>query len=445
MKNKANDLLENINNEFNNSLPDSGFSLSKMFKRDGMPSKMVNLLLLTACTTGAFSGNAFASDSLEQNQTKSQVEQSYETMRDTFVDVTDINAKNIVEISESNEGGVYNFHGSDRLIALTFDSNLDNLKPEAKNWLDVNNLNTANESRAVFKIKQDDIAYANIANYDYSQDNVELTENQLEMFHPDYVPENAREIKTITPDETPMLHQNHDLFVLAHELSHLNDNQVDLTVNNNEMTKIEKTLTKEAASDIFGIMAVSKAKDLNLDDTIQLLDDVSQWRSDNVSLHKDVEHGTTPILNEFKENITNNPEMFDDIKSLDFNNLDDTTSKFAFSTMEHLDFDFQKHDEIMKNEDFKYSRIDLYENERALEDLLREDLDLSRKESNSIEDNLFDNIQSNQNDMTAESQMEEPVNKGELDLEISLKSELDQMPTKVASKNNDRNNSLRMS
>lgn len=313
--NKNDELLTDIDQEFNKSLPDSGFSLTKAFNRDGLTYKVVNLLLLAACTVGAFNGYSKIEELV--NSRSDNLIIHTEMMKIKYEDTTVISADNLEEISNNKATGVYKIKGTDRLTVLSYDDDDKEVhSDETKNLMNLYEI-PKNYSYAVYNPDNMDINYVNID-----------TNNKNFLY---------------LMDKNALVYQHEDLLTLAHELAHVNLSQLEYEqqANSEGVSDFEKMLVKESSSDLFSVMAVSKIKNLNIEETTKMLIEKSQERNLAMHLNSDYDHSTMVALKGLSNAFRSDSKTFEDLKSLSFDEMDKVLVEFAISSVDKIDIDFK--------------------------------------------------------------------------------------------------------
>lgn len=438
-------LLSDINNEFNNSLKDDSFSLTKMFKKGSLPVQIINTLLLTACTTGAFGAHAKNANELEVESHFAPTNLNYELIKENYQDTEIITAQNLEEISENKMKGIYKFKGSDDLILLAFENETYQFPREAIDFIESSNLQQ-DGSYATYNPQYPDVGFVNVNNLkgiqpveDYIS-NADIVWDDEIIESPNPVEENPDwngwvppeiEIEYSAPTEEelkleerlheqenrekefnnkivkhkqenwPLFYENEDLFVLAHELSHSNGNQKDFsksvqeineTTNYQGVTEFQETLTLETSSDLFGILAVSKIKDLNLEDTKQLLTEVSEYREHNFSKYKDSRHFTSTYIDNFNNMLTESPEILTELQNLNLDKLNETMTNTGISYVENSDLNFKEMNRTLnRNSDFSDLSEEVYSK-----------LSVNSEEAELIKNMILTDISKNKNERQLE-------------------------------------------
>lgn len=395
-------LLSEINNEFNDSLKDDSFSLTKMFKKGSLPVQIINTLLLTACTTGAFGANAKNANELDVENHFVPTNINYDLIKENYQDAEIITAQNLEEISENKQNGIYKFKGSDDIILLAFENETYQFPREAIDFIQSSDLQQ-DGSYASHNPVYPDVGFVNVnhskdiqpiedyvSNTDIVWDDeiiespnpveetpewdgwvppeidfedIEPTEEENELDRRLHEQENREKefnnkIVKHKKENWPLFSEHEDLFVLAHELSHSNENQKDFSksvqeineaTNYQGVTDFQKKLTLEASSDLFGILAVSKIKDLNLEDTQQLLTELSEYREHNFSKYKDSRHFTSTYIDNFNNMLTESPEILTELQNLNIDKLNEIMTKTGISYVENSDLNFKEMNKTLKN------------------------------------------------------------------------------------------------
>ncbi len=459
--------LESMDEIFNESLPEDGFSLTKMFDKNSLPVKTVNLLLLTACTAGAFNVQAkelVQSDLYNSNITAEKT-LATDMLKDAYADPTIITADNLESIADDLNTGVYTMEGSDRLVVLSFNGEDSDHSEVANNWIDSFYVGDRLESYAIVDYDYSDISYVNIdannkENQEYKNnqnwlddvvwdDEVEnLNTNETSLIDDGFVTETTFDeevpnsdieqeinLNEITPDsEMTLLQENFDLRVLAHELSHTNKKQRDYIDDFPEDgLDLEKILQAESTSDLFSILAVSKIKKYNQEETLGMISDLSDDRNDYLVNHNDFVHSTMLSLSTLSNALENNDGLLDDLKSLSLEEIDSVVFKMSKNTLDTVDYNVTR-EKLTKDE------LDAIEFEDQLEKTIELRKNFKEVMNSELSGSEFDNVERDLlNDVAiAKINMKQSNLKDSLEDEIKETMSLDEDNNKVSRSNKNR-------
>lgn len=440
MNKSLDSLLDDIDNDFNKSLPDSGFRLTKMFERGSLPVKIINTVLLAACTAGAFNVQA---QNLEDVNLGNNIEQTQQVMfeelendfeipqpcdenslnklKTAFEDVKKIELDDLKEIVDSKQASVFKVGELNELVILAFDSNEYPLPQEAKDWLKLGTISNNPFSTATVYEDCKEINFINIkidrntSAYDPIDEEGIIWDDEITSDSPDnpfedieVVAENTLSFEDPDVIERAVIQENVNLITFVHELSHTNSNQKKL--NDIDMGRFEKVIKKETVSDVFSILGTSSIKNFDHATTVQMIEDLAEKREERLG-YGDFDHATTASLYALADIIHDNPEMLDDLKSFKIQELDNVSFDFAISAVEKTKADYSK-DPLDRK-----VWLGLQDGEKTKEDLTRDLLtEFDKEELSELSNILKSSIEKNKLKM----EMENTVNDLKEEVSVSM-------------------------
>lgn len=326
--------LSELNKQFNESLEsfDNSFQLTKAFFQKKIVSNTVNTILISSVLFGALkimdeipSVNKFLAD------TGIQINKDY---YENFEEPEDISFDKLVALSKSKEDGVYQFPKTKQSFILTFDK----------------------------KFETDDIIMNDYANYYIDLQDIELGQNlSTRIDNMYYISIVDQEMPSLS--NRSLLNKNKTLFVLSHELSHLNSRQTSYYNKYNHLISDKKDAnlfspknTKEATSDLFAISVVIKDQNLSINNANQLIDEVMELRRSAFLDYQDVNHITNFALITFKNLINDNVQSLDRIKKMNIEEIDNLVadvSESSFKVILNENLENKNYKEILTIENVK--------------------------------------------------------------------------------------------
>lgn len=329
------DKLSKINKDFNESLDDT-FSLTKMFKQGGLFAKTVNIILSATVLFGAFKGL----ETISHTEPKTQYYEMIQEAQETFKNPVEITTNNIKEIAESRADGVFQSHSEGQLVVVVNKTGqgIGGEKQElVDDLLEINNLSNQESSFASTGSSNFNkgIPFSQMMNLSF--DSLEGNEiGFLMMSHNNL--SGLENFKSIN--------ENLDLIVFAHELSHVgtsqNDYQKDLT--NNQTYGHE--LAIEMASDLFSALVVSKANNMDMKETTNLMQEMSLWRKDNLRKYHDTGHSTNIALDSFIKTLNDNPNYFKEVQNLNLKSIDKLSMDYSKEIFNDLNIKAEQNSDL---------------------------------------------------------------------------------------------------
>ncbi len=329
------DELSKINKDFNESLDDT-FSLTKMFKQGGLFAKTVNIVLSATVLFGAFKGL----ETISHTEPKTQYYEMIQEAQETFKNPVEITTNNIKEIAESRADGVFQSHSEGQLVVVVNKTGqgIGGEKQElVDDLLEINNLSNQESSFASTGSSNFNkgIPFSQMMNLSF--DSLEGNEiGFLMMSHNNL--SGLENFKSIN--------ENLDLIVFAHELSHVgtyqNDYQKDLTKNQT----YGHELAIEMASDLFSALVVSKANNMDMKETTNLMQEMSLWRKDNLRKYHDTGHSTNIALDSFIKTLNDNPNYFKEVQNLNLKSIDKLSMDYSKEIFNDLNIKAEKNSDL---------------------------------------------------------------------------------------------------
>lgn len=365
------DSLIKLNQDFNNSL-DSGFSLTKTFKKGGLTNKIVNMVLFASLTMGAF--KSFANEMHNQysptqettqeivvdNNVSANSEFSLNNfLRDQVINLFEnpktFDSNDIIDIVKNEKTSVYKMQDSNELLVIAYKNNIDTGNPTNDKIL-----TKFLESENYFKMGSP-FSYSDINEDDNASNDV----NYINLVNNFY-----SEIREDFAEKHPTLAKYQNEIIMAHELIHASANQKEIRekVNNNlseddySYQKYNHKLYAETDSDISSILVVAKAKDLSFDETIKIFEELSEFRKFELENYNDIDHATHYGINAFVKTLKDNPILFESLKLQDMDNITKFTSeysKIAFNQLNSMEVPQAK---IIRSKEIYQDIKDRFEN-----------------------------------------------------------------------------------
>lgn len=306
--------LEDINQDFNNSIPDD-FSLSKDFSQNKLTSKIINLILLSSISVGAFA--AFKHIEFIE---KDRIELTNEILNN-FKKPTVINMDTLEDIVKDSKEGIYQIENNDNLIVLSYRGEFDTdnymFDKNITRLIELNHFKGDASPQATFGRDIHSVNYLNMNNNHFSG--------------------NMNYYKDVISEDS-LLKENEDLWVFVHELNHISKKQYTYQINkHNTETHLDHSIALESASDIYSSIITSKIKGYNLEQTNKLIDEAINFREYNLIHHNDFSHATMFALKGFKEWMNSNPDDFKKLKTMDLETIDKLSSEYAFEAYRSID------------------------------------------------------------------------------------------------------------
>lgn len=324
--------LYKLNQDFNNKFDsrDYGFSLTKMFKKKGIINNITKAFLLFSLSLGAFSNVANAkTQNIINNQDiiQTQVINNENKKNDlvNYDSLDELTPELLEQVVENNSSGIWKDPVSGDVVIVT-----------QVGKLDLDSKYTQNKIEAFFKSKGIELntkmEEAKALDLTYTNSSVRLinlNKNQ-KINDNDY----------INKEKQPLLYKFKDDFQAHHEYAHVSKSQLEkkelYSKNMKKSFFIKGTLLLENASDLNAVATLIKTKDLNMVDTLQILDELSEVRKEGFSERFDLDHATHGSLIAFKESLIRNPKNLDLIKKMNYEELEKMTAEYAFKSFEQL-------------------------------------------------------------------------------------------------------------
>lgn len=344
--------LTKINQEFNESIDDS-FSLTKMFKKNGLLSKSVNTILTLSIAFGAMKG---VSEIVENFDSPSQHYALVKEAQSSFNDVTVITADNIKDIANAKEDNIYQVEGNDQFIVAAYDKNFE-IQDSNKNniineLIELNKIGLGKNPHAThgLRLNNTGVPFSEMINFSFkSQDKSDMGYLVLQE---DYFNNQFTEEEK---DKYSLLLENDNLYLFAHELNHITESQFNYDQAYEEKGEIilDHVLAREISSDLFASLIIIKTNDYDLEQSSQLLSELSERRKDYLVNHNDFDHSTHLGLDIFKEAINENPTLLDQVKKSSLNKLSNVSMNFGENVFDKINEYYASHEALsdIKNDD----------------------------------------------------------------------------------------------
>lgn len=325
-----NDELEKINQSFNNQIDsnDHGFSLTKMFKKNGFVNKATKALLMFSLSVGAF-GNIANASTTDMLQNQAEIHNVIQNQFDRGEGLVDYDSLDVLtpelleEVAQNEMTGIWKHHTSGDVVIVSHDGKLNledqDLQNNVVNFLKEKGYGFDSSPHA----KEFEGQNSNIKVVNLNKDHSKETTNY------------------ISPEKHPLLFKFQNEFFAHHEMDHASRTQLDKA--NIDVKTINKTvfiqniLMKEKASDLNAIMTIAKTNDLNMSDTIQLLDELADMRTEAFHNNFDIGHASQGTLLAFKESLINNPKHFESIKNMTHKEIGEMTADYSFNSFAQLE------------------------------------------------------------------------------------------------------------
>lgn len=274
-------------------------------------------LLAMSMSTGAFANQDMIPIMEEGGLTHTLVQELKSEVSDHTLKLTDNRLKDIV----NGQTGAFTHPEDDVLIIISNDFSTDYLPAKADNIIrDIYDAENKGHKKSPF-------AHHLIEEGFFSNSSDVRMVNMVD----DYYDNDSR------MSEFPKLLEHQNTFIFGHELAHVyGKKQLDI-INDFESNHFSPILKMETMSDIVGIMFTAKMKNLSLDETNELIDDVVGYRDMNMK-NGDIVHATGYALKEFKNIINEDIESFGKLKSANFMKMDEVLSDVGeelFSSIEN--------------------------------------------------------------------------------------------------------------
>lgn len=318
--------LENLNKNFNDKIDSNshGFSLTKMFKKNGLANKITKSLLLFSLSVGAFGNiaNAHTENLLNQD---SKIEQ---TMRfDKSEGLTDyknletLTPTVLEEAAELEMSGIWKMPETGDVVILTSNGKFEGNSPEeaqkVHDFLLDHQINTHEENLApeAGRLYGSDVKVINL-NKNFFKENNLLNDNDHSLY------------------------LEHEVALTAHhEHNHISKGQLEKIelMREEKGTNFTGKIMEELSSDSYSFLMVVKKANLDYETSIELLDQMIDIREQGFSNHLDLAHSTHFGLNSLKSIIKNDNNLFNTLKASSSSEIDSFTSDFAYESFKLLD------------------------------------------------------------------------------------------------------------
>lgn len=323
--------LSSINQDFNNALEskNNGFSLTKMFKKNGYINKITKAMLIMSLTVGAF-GNIANAHTTELLNSQAEIHNVINQQYNKGEGLIDYNKLDILtpetleEIAENEISGIWKHHTSGEIVIVTQNGKLE-----------------INDSKLSKKIEE----FLNQKNYQINEENPyphakDFYESDIKVVNLNKKHSLIYKNNLINKELYPLLYKFQNDFTAHHEMDHVS--QTQLIKKNEELGKISKKyftgdIMREMASDINAVATLIKTKNLSFEDAIQLIEELEDLRTEGFQNHFDIGHATQGSLLAFKNNLIKNPNNFEAIKKMDYDQLGQLTADFAFESFAQLE------------------------------------------------------------------------------------------------------------
>lgn len=342
------DELNQINKKFNDTV-DDGFSLTKMFKNNGLLSKTINSLLVMSMTVGAFSGVHKIAEMTEPASVHYSLVKEAQA---SFSNTTVITVDNIAELANSGEDNIYKVENNDQLIVVangkTFDSGNEHKNEIANDLIELNQIKTGSSPHATFgkKLYNSGVPMTELMTLGFEQQ--DSTDMSYLVLQDNFL---SKSLIKDNPEKYPILSENDNLFVFAHELNHVTkqqqDHLTDYTSEKHDPSNMfDQVLSREVASDLFAALVIIKVNDFDLKESTQLLQEIDNMRFHNLMVHNDYEHATSIGIKPFNKLLNSSPEMLEQIKNADLQQFDSISMNLGNLSLRELNAETNNNDKI---------------------------------------------------------------------------------------------------
>lgn len=332
-------LIEISHQRFNDKIDsyDQGFSLTKMFKKDGLLNSTIKGMMMFSLSIGAFANikNVHANEMIQsQPMVETEAVQNVELFNANKLDT--LTPEIMKNIANNEISGIWKMDGTENPVII-----LNKGQFEGKD-------NAESLAVQAFLIK-----------HDFDIQNPEVNPNGYNLYGTDVKVINLNksffnDLKQDEMSKYPLLKEFQNEFMAHHEHDHVGDFQLSIKKDSIEVgrqTFPKAIVMEEISSDIYAILTTAKTNHFSNAETLQLFKEVSQFRTDGFNQHLDIGHATHIALNPIINQLESHPELIDAMQKANNTETREFAADFAFKTFQQLD----KRDNVteIKNEDFE--------------------------------------------------------------------------------------------
>lgn len=318
--------LEELNQNFNDKIDSNshGFSLTKMFKKDGLANKITKSLLLFSLSVGAFGNIANAhTENLLNQDTKIEQTMNFDKQEGLtdYKNLEILTPTMLEEAAELEMSGIWKMPETGDVVILTSNGKFEGNSPEeaqkVHDFLLDHQINTHEENLApeASRLYGSDIKVINL-NKNFFKENKLLSEKDHSLY------------------------LEHEVALTAHhEHNHISKGQLEKIklIREEKGTKFTGKIMEELASDSYSFLMVVKKENLDYETSLELLGQMVDVREQGFSNHLDLSHSTHFGLKSLESMIKNDSNLLKTLKDSSSSEIGSFTSDFAYESFRLLD------------------------------------------------------------------------------------------------------------
>lgn len=322
-KNKT---LEEINQQFNDQIDssDHGFSLTKVFRENGLTNSFTKAALLFSLSVGAFGNiaNAHTTNIVNSHQAESVLTIQHDHESGIEInELTTLTPEILETVAQNDLSGIWLLEETGEPIIITNSGNLSN--PTNANMDKLTEFLSSHD----IELNQENI---NPVAYNLFGSDVKVVNLNKDFF---------KEQNFMNEANYPMLSQYQNEFTAHHEYNHIHKTQLNGLdqASENGRSVFTGTLHKELNSDVYAYSMLVQTKNLNHSEGMELLDELVSFRENGFVNNLDLAHSTHFGLSALKETLSSNKGLYSSLKNAKENQVSEFSADFALKTFEQLD------------------------------------------------------------------------------------------------------------
>lgn len=324
-----NNELERLNQNFNDKIDssDHGFSLTKMFKKEGLLNSITKGALMFSMSLGAFSNIVNAKENTEQLVHSAQATQSIqqEKQQEMFGNdsLKELTPDMLEHISQNELSGVWKLPTTGETVIVTSNGKFTSDNPqeslEVQSFLMQHDIDTTQENIN----PESSVLYG--------------TDVKVLNLNKDFYSENMPDF--LNKEDFPIMHEYQNEIVAHHEYNHIESKQLEAYDSLSEVGRKNFTglIMREVNSDVYATLALIKSKDFDFEKGMDFIQEHAELREKGFTNNLDIGHSTHIGLYALKDYFKENPNSYETLKNGSYDNLNTVSSQIALETFKQID------------------------------------------------------------------------------------------------------------